>query len=75
MLALAGRVGRRTAHRMVHEATMQGAAEGRPVRDAVLDAPAIVEALGIDALTAILDAPPDTGRCGEMVDRVLGDAS
>lgn len=71
MLALAPDVGRRTAHRLVHEATMAGAASGISVRAAILGSAAITAALDTARLTEILDAPPDTGACAAMVDRLL----
>lgn len=72
MLALAKRVGRRTAHGLVYVATMRATADGQPIRDAILAAPEIAASLGEEVLIGLLDAPPDTGHCGEMVDRILG---
>ena len=71
MLALAPDVGRRTAHRLVHEAAMVGASAGISVRDAILGSAAITAALDTARLTEILDAPPDTGACAAMIDRLL----
>jgi adenylosuccinate lyase len=74
MLALAARVGRRTAHRIVHEATARAAARGRAARDELLTDPDIAAVLSRDEVAAYLDREVDTGSSAALVDRMLADA-
>lgn len=73
MLAIAPQVGRQTAHRLVYDAAMGAAAEGRSLRDAVLDSATIMDAIDRAELAALFDAVDVYGHCGAMVDRVLAE--
>ena len=71
MLALAQRLGKHTAHRVVHAAAGRSRASGRPFREELLDDPVVREALSADDLDRLVSAP-STGLSEALVDRVLG---
>ncbi|GAC1309460.1 MAG: adenylosuccinate lyase [Vulcanimicrobiaceae bacterium] len=74
MLALACRIGKRSAHRLVYDATMAAHGDGRTLEEAILASREIVAHLAHDSLAVLLDYEAATGHCGTMVDRVLADA-
>jgi len=74
MLALATRLGRDAAHRLMYDLSIAARAGGRTLIDAVRGEAAIVGVLDGQELDALLDVASYTGRCAEMVDRVLADA-
>lgn len=73
MLALAKKVGKQTAHRLVYDAAMKAheAEDGRSLKEALLESEAVREHLSEDAIASLLDYRANTGLCGELVDRVL----
>jgi len=74
MLALATRLGRDAAHRLMYELSIAARASGRTLIDAVRAEAAIVGVLDAQELDELLDVASYTGCCAEMVDRVLADA-
>jgi adenylosuccinate lyase len=74
MLALAPKLGKQSAHALVYRVAMEAAERGLDLREAVLAEPRIVALLGAGAIEALFDIEQSTGRCGEMVDRVLAEA-
>jgi adenylosuccinate lyase len=75
MLALAEKVGKQTAHRLVYETAMQAHEAGRPLKDALLDNPAVTVHLPAAELEALFDYRRQAGLCREMVDRVVAAAA
>ncbi len=73
MLALAKKVGKQTAHRLVYDTAMKAheAEDGRSLKEALLESEAVREHLSEDAIESLLDYRANTGLCGELVDRVL----
>jgi adenylosuccinate lyase len=71
MLALAAKVGRRTAHRLVHRVTGEAAHQGRVLRQAIRDDIGISAHLPATEIDRLFDAALQTGQCGALVDRVL----
>jgi adenylosuccinate lyase len=71
MLALAGVVGKQTAHERVHAAAARARAGARTLRDELRDDPGIAEGLAPDEIDRLL-AAPSTGLSEALVDRVLG---
>jgi adenylosuccinate lyase len=71
MLALAQRVGKQSAHALVYETAMKAHEEGRHLKDAILENPAIRQYLHAEAIEELFDYRRHTGRCRELVDRVL----
>jgi len=71
MLALAAKVGRRTAHRLVHRVTGEAAHQGRVLRQAISDDMGISAHLPATEIDRLFDAALQTGQCGALVDRVL----
>jgi adenylosuccinate lyase len=74
MLALAEKIGKQSAHRLVYEASLAAHQAGRTLRDAVLDSPAITAHLDASQIDRLLDYERSLGQCGAMVDRVLAEA-
>ncbi|MGY6217680.1 3-sulfopropionylcysteine synthase XcbD [Methylolobus aquaticus] len=71
MLALAPRLGKQSAHALIHRLASEAASRGVPFRDAFADSEEIRAQLGDEAFRTLLTARTDTGHCAEMVDRVL----
>jgi len=74
MLALAPRMGKQSAHKLVYRAAMEAAECSMPLRDALLAEPQIAALLAAADIDRLLDLQQGTGCCGAMVDRVLADA-
>ncbi len=74
MLALAEKTGKQTAHRLVYDVAMRAQESGRPLKDALLDEPAVTAHLPRDAIEALFDYRRHAGLCRELVDRVLAQA-
>lgn len=73
MLALAAKMGKQGAHTLVYEVAMAARAAGRPLKEAVLDEPAVRVHLSAEEIEALFDYRRHTGQCGAMVDRVLAE--
>jgi adenylosuccinate lyase len=71
MLALAGRVGKQTAHDMVYRVAMAAAQAGRPLKAAILEDAEIVGRLSVAEVEALFDQGPQPGLCPQLVDRVV----
>ncbi|WP_428423430.1 class-II fumarase/aspartase family protein [Methylibium sp.] len=71
MLALAPRIGRDAAHRLMHELSLTASASGLALTEAVRNDRRITSWLDAAEVEALLDVARHTGRCVEMVDRVL----
>ena len=71
MLALATKVGKQTAHRLVYEAAMEAHDRGRPLQEVVSEREAIREHLSEETIEELFDYRQNTGLCRELVDRVL----
>jgi 3-carboxy-cis,cis-muconate cycloisomerase len=69
--ALAGEVGRPRARELVERASRRAAAERRPLREALLQAPEVAGRLGEAGVDAALDPAAWLGAAGELVDRAL----
>jgi adenylosuccinate lyase len=70
MLALAGHLGRQTAHELVYQTAMAAAAAGKPFRQALLEQPEITRHLPPVEIDQLLDYRRHTGTCPQFVDRV-----
>jgi adenylosuccinate lyase len=71
MLGLAGRVGKDRAHTLVSEAAARGAAQGVPLRDALLADPAVTEHLAADDIDELLRPERSLGAIDALIDQVL----
>ncbi len=71
MLALAGLVGKQTAHERVHAALARARASGRPLHDELRDDPGIGGVLPAGEIERLV-AHPSTGLAEDLVDRVVG---
>lgn len=71
MLALAPKLGKQTAHAHVYSIAMNAVEHGRPLKEALLSNSEVTKHISKDQLTALFDLRNSTGRCAEMVDKVL----
>jgi adenylosuccinate lyase len=71
MLPLALKVGKQTAHRLVHSITGAAASRGQSLREALIEDPVITAELSPGEIIRLLDGAPQTAQCGALVDRVL----
>jgi adenylosuccinate lyase len=74
MLALAPKLGKQSAHALVHRVAMDAAERGITLREALLAEPQIVAQLGVAGIESLFDVGQSTGCCAQMVDRVLAQA-
>jgi 3-carboxy-cis,cis-muconate cycloisomerase len=71
MMALAGRMGRDTAHHVVQAACDRALAERRPLLDALAATPEVAQHLDRPALARILDPAHYLGEARDVVDRMV----
>ncbi|MDO9073836.1 MAG: adenylosuccinate lyase family protein [Rubrivivax sp.] len=71
MLALAPHIGRDAAHSLMYELSLAASAKGLALTEAVRTDRRITSLLSAAEVVALLDIASHTGRCAEMVDRVL----
>lgn len=71
MLALARRIGKQSAHRLIHGLVASARAKGQSFAQAVSTDPDICAYLSRDELEGLLDFEAQLGQCRELVDRVL----
>jgi adenylosuccinate lyase len=74
MFALAEPLGKQTAHEAVYEASMRGLDEGITFEKALMESAQVQNAIGTQALKALLDPTTYVGFAPQIVDRVLADA-
>ena len=75
MLALAVKVGKQTAHRLVHGAAERAGRLDQTFRSTIESDPEIGAQLSQAEIARLFDAALQTGQCAALVDRALGDAS
>jgi adenylosuccinate lyase len=71
MAALAGKVGKQSAHLLVYEASMAGIEAGLSFRAALEAVPAITKVLSAADLDELLDPGSAVGQAPEIVDEIL----
>ena len=71
MFALAGTLGKQSAHEAVYLAAMRGLEAGLPFRQALLENPVIRKALSEAELDTLLDPTGYVGAAPEIVDQVI----
>ena len=72
MLALAPRLGRDSAHKLIYELSILARERGQSLIEAVRSEPTIAARFSEAELLRLLDYAAHTGHCAAMVDRVLG---
>jgi adenylosuccinate lyase len=72
MLSLAAKVGKQTAHRLVHRVAGEAASRNQSFRRALAEDPDIAAALSAAEIEHLLGNAVRTAQCGALVDRVLG---
>jgi adenylosuccinate lyase len=73
LLALAPRIGRDAAHRLMYELAIAARARGQTLIDAVRADAQVAATLNPNEVDALLDFANHTGQCTAMVDAVLAD--
>jgi adenylosuccinate lyase len=71
MHALAGRLGKHSAHEVVYEAALAGAHRHQSFRDALLSDPHVARELSPEELDDLLNPSRALGRTVELIDRVI----
>lgn len=71
MLALAPHIGRDAAHRLIYEISLAASAKGLALTEAVRTDQRVTSVLDSAEMEALLNVASHTGKCAEMVDRVL----
>ncbi len=71
MMALASVLGRQEAHEIVYQAAQQAAVDRRPMKEALMAVPEIIDILSEAEIDAALDPAAYTGLCAAFVDQVL----
>ena len=74
MLALAPRLGRDAAHRLIYELSIRARERGQSFIDAVRAEPAVASAFSERDLDTLLHYAAHAGQCAAMVDQVLAEA-
>jgi adenylosuccinate lyase len=74
MLALAEKIGKQSAHRLVYDVSMSAHESGQTLKAALLAAPAIMAHFTRADIDQLLDYERSAGHCRAMVDRVLAEA-
>lgn len=72
MLALAAKVGRQTAHCLVHRVATEAASRNQSFHAALAEDSAIATALSRAEIERLVGDALQTAQCGALVDRVLG---
>jgi adenylosuccinate lyase len=71
MMALAGKIGKQSAHALVYETAMAAVETGRPLKEALLAEPRVTAHLSGAELDALFDYRRQTGHCLDFVERAL----
>lgn len=74
MLALAPALGKQSAHELIHGLAMEAFERQVPLQEILFSDPRISELLDRQDLDRIFDSKRWTGKCAEMVERVLADS-
>jgi adenylosuccinate lyase len=72
MLSLATKLGKQSAHRLVHRIGGEAARGEQSFRQAIAEDPGVTACLTAAEIDRLFDADVQTGHCGALVDRVLG---
>jgi adenylosuccinate lyase len=73
MLALAKKVGKQTAHQMLHRIAQRAAESGKSFRQTIAVDAGVSARLSPEEIGDLLDSSRQTGQCQLLVDRVLAD--
>jgi adenylosuccinate lyase len=73
MFALAGKLGKQTAHELVYNIAMHGLSEGMTFQRALMENSQVRAALPAEELNSLLDPTTYIGLAPEIVDRVLNE--
>jgi adenylosuccinate lyase len=71
MLALANKLGKQSAHRLVYEVAMKAQSEGLHLQQALINDRQITTILTNDEIAVLFDLEKSTGACADMVDQVI----
>ncbi|MGZ8096998.1 MAG: hypothetical protein ACXWUD_12230, partial [Methylosarcina sp.] len=71
MLALAKKIGKQSAHRLVYDIAMLGHERNMPLKQALMQDGQIASLLSGDEIIGLFDLDKSIGCCAEMIDRVI----
>lgn len=71
MLALAEKIGKQSAHKLVYDIAMQGQEQNMPLKQALMQNSQIASLLSIDEINSLFDLDKSVGCCAEMIDQVI----
>jgi adenylosuccinate lyase len=71
MLALAKKIGKQSAHRLVYDIAMLGHERNMPLKQALMQDSQIASLLSGDEISSLFDLDKSIGCCAEMIDRVI----
>jgi adenylosuccinate lyase len=74
MLALAAKLGKQSAHRLVHRIAGEAARRKQSFQQAIAENPGVSARLSAAEINRLFDADMQTAQCGALVDRILGGA-
>jgi adenylosuccinate lyase len=75
MFALADKLGKQTAHEVVHAASMHGYSQGMTFEQAIAEHPQAHQVLGTDELNNLLDPTTYVGLAPAIVERILAETT
>ncbi len=71
MLALANKIGKQSAHKMVYDIAMQGHQSNLSLKQAMLQDSQLLSLLSEDEINGLFDVDNSIGSCAEMIDQVI----
>jgi adenylosuccinate lyase len=74
MLALAAKLGKQSAHRLVHRIAGEAVRRKQSFQQAIAEDPGVSARLSAAEINRLFDADMQTAQCGALVDRILGGA-
>lgn len=71
MLALAEKIGKQSAHKLVYDIAMQSQEQNMPLKQALMQNSQIASLLSVDEISLLFDLDKSVGCCAEMIDQVI----
>jgi adenylosuccinate lyase len=71
MLALAEKIGKQSAHKLVYDIAMQSQEQNMPLKQALMQNNQIASLLSVDEISLLFDLDKSVGCCAEMIDQVI----
>lgn len=71
MLALAEKIGKQSAHKLVYDIAMHGHEQNMPLKQALMQNSQIASLMSDDEISLLFDLDKSVGCCAEMIDQVI----